>query len=119
MDVSYTPPSINHIVDEAYGLTVAAAETTANAMAICVFHVIYNPTIYTKLRKELLEAFPDPTAPLDYLSLEKLPYLTGVIKEGLRLSYGIIYPLLVLCRRVVPFITGSIYHHGQSYRGPS
>jgi cytochrome P450 len=86
-------PPVDHIVDEAYGLTVAAAETTGNAMAMCAFHVLYNPNIYAKLRKELLEAFPNPTAPLDFLSLEKLPYLTGVVKEGLRLSYGVIYPL--------------------------
>jgi len=89
---------VDHIVDEAYGLTVAAAETTGNALTICAFHVVYNPDIYAKLRKELVEAFPDPSAALDYLSLEKLPYLTGVIKEGLRLSYGVIYPL----PRVVP-----------------
>jgi len=97
-DANYQPPPVNHIVDEAYGLTVAASETAGNAMSICAFHVIYNPRIYAKLRNELVEAFPDPSAPLDYLSLEKLPYLTGVIKEGLRLSYGVIYPL----PRVVP-----------------
>jgi len=91
-------PRVDHIADEAYVLTAAAAETTGNAMAMCAFHVLYNPDIYANLRKELLEAFPNPTAPLDFLSLEKLPYLTGVVKEGLRLSYGVIYPL----PRVVP-----------------
>jgi len=106
VDAGYTPPPVDHIVDEAYGLTAAAAETTGNAMSMCAFHVLHNPHIYAKLRKELLEAFPDPAASLDYLSLEKLPYLTGVVKEGLRLSYGVIYPL----PRVVP-------KGGASYNG--
>jgi cytochrome P450 len=94
----YKPPSVKHMVDEAFGMLGAAAETAGNAMTMSAFHVVFNPEIYAKLRKELIEAFPDPTKPADYLTLEKLPYLTGVVKEGLRLSYGVIHPL----PRVVP-----------------
>jgi cytochrome P450 len=95
---AYKVPTVQHMVDEAFGMLGAAAETAGNAMTMCAFHIVFNPEIYAKLRKELVEAFPDPTKPPDYLTLEKLPYLTGVVKEGLRLSYGVIHPL----PRVVP-----------------
>ena len=32
---------------------------------------------------------PDPTAELELINLEKLPYLTACIQEGIRLSYGV------------------------------
>jgi len=50
---------------------------------------VTHPDIYQKLRKELLGAFPDPDQPIPFTELEKLPYLTGVVKEGLRLSFGV------------------------------
>jgi len=87
------PPSVDAMADEAFGFTSAASETAGNAMTICAFGVLKNKAIYRRLRKELLAAFPDPTQRLDYLTLEKLPYLSAVIKEGLRRSYGVIHPL--------------------------
>lgn len=41
------------------------------------------------LRAELEEAMPDASTQLDSNSLQKLPYLTACIQEGLRLVYGI------------------------------
>jgi cytochrome P450 len=58
-------------------------------MTMTSYHVISNQDIYRTLTAELDRAFPDPTARLDYATLEKLPYLTAVIKEGLRLSFGV------------------------------
>jgi len=98
VDAEQDVPTVKHMIDEAFGMVAAAAETAGNAMTICAFHVLFNPRIYARLRQELLEAFPDPTQPVDYLTLEKLPYLTAVVKEGLRLSYGVLHPL----PRVVP-----------------
>ena len=53
------------------------------------FHLISNPSILAKLRSELEAAIPDPTAQLGSLFLEKLPYLSACIQEGIRLSYGV------------------------------
>lgn len=78
-------PTVNELIDEAFSICTAAADTTGNAMSMAAFHVITNPTIYDTLKKELQEAFPDPDARLSSSELEKLPYLTGVIKEGQRL----------------------------------
>jgi cytochrome P450 len=65
-------------------MTTAAADTTGNAMTMAAFHIVTNPIIYGRLILELREAFPDPTAELSFTELEKLPYLTGIIKEGQR-----------------------------------
>ena len=59
-------------------------------MEMAAYHVVTNSDIYDKLKKELHEAFPDPNTTLDYNTLEKLPYLTGVVKEGQRLSFGVL-----------------------------
>jgi cytochrome P450 len=58
-------------------------------MAILTYNVVLNPSIYRSLTLELKTAFPShDNDHLDYATLEKLPYLTAVIKEALRLSYG-------------------------------
>lgn len=88
-DVSYHP-SIECLYGEALSFCTAAADTTGNAMEMAVYHVVTNPEIYDKLKKELCDAFPDPSMELDYTTLEKLPYLGSVVKEGQRLSYGVI-----------------------------
>jgi cytochrome P450 len=72
------------LVEEAFAMCVAAADTTGNAMSVATYHVLNNPGMYKTLSDELEAAFPEPRATLDYVTLEKLPYLTGVIKEGLR-----------------------------------
>lgn len=77
------------MAEEAFNMCVAAADTTGNAMTVATYHVIINPNIYERLTGELEEAFPDPDAAagktqLPYSALEKLPYLTAVIKEGQR-----------------------------------
>ncbi|KAK3044690.1 hypothetical protein LTS18_000614, partial [Coniosporium uncinatum] len=83
-------PSVFDLKDEVYSLLAAAADTTGNAMTTAAYHVLANKDVYAKVRKELKDAFPDPDAKLDFVTLERLPYLTGVIKEGLRLSFGVI-----------------------------
>lgn len=68
-------PSVDDLKDEAFSIVTAAADTTGNAMTIAAYNVISNETIYRKLETELREAFPDPSATLDFLILERLPYL--------------------------------------------
>jgi cytochrome P450 len=89
-DETSSPPSFERLYGEALSFCTAAADTTGNAMEMAAYHVVTNPDIYRELKKELRDAFPDPSVDLDYTTLEKLPYLTGVVKEGQRLSYGVI-----------------------------
>ena len=79
-----SPATVESLSGEALSFCTAAADTTGNAMEMAAYHVVTNPEIYAKLTKELREAFPDPSKDLDYLTLEKLPYLNGVVKEGQR-----------------------------------
>jgi cytochrome P450 len=77
-------PSVESLSGEALSICTAAAETAGNAMETAAYHVVTNQHIYDALKKELRDAFPDPNADLDFTTLEKLPYLTGVVKEGQR-----------------------------------
>ena len=52
------------------------------------FHLLTNPTIMLKLKAELETAIPNPRVSTPLPILEALPYLTAVIKEGLRLGLG-------------------------------
>src|SRR5438045_8384453 len=81
--------NIEDLTDEAFTILTAAADTTGNTMAIATFYVLSDANIYHTLTAELKSAFPNPKAKLDFTTLEKLPYLAAVIKEGLRLSYGV------------------------------
>jgi hypothetical protein len=71
----YPVPPLDELKDECYGVLAAAADTTGNAMTVAAYKVLCNPGIYKTLRKELLDAFPDPNARLEFTKLEKLPYL--------------------------------------------
>jgi unspecific monooxygenase len=75
------------LYDELLTLLVAGYETTTTAMAWMLYWVHSHPEIYNKLLEELdtLGDFPDPMA------ISRLPYLTAVCSETLR-----IYPLLTL-----------------------
>lgn len=63
--------------------------TTSWALTVTGFHITNKPEIFHKLRAELLQALPDLMAPLDFVKLEKLPYLSACIREGIRLAYGV------------------------------
>ncbi|CZS93103.1 uncharacterized protein RCO7_07846 [Rhynchosporium graminicola] len=82
-------PTVEEIKDEALAVLAAAADTTGNAMTVSAYNVVSNPEIYKRVCAELQAAFPNADDILDYAILEKLPYLTGIIKEGLRLSFGV------------------------------
>jgi len=88
-DLSEDEKSVKRMVQEAQVIVSAAILTSSWAAAVASFHIINTPDILRKLRAELVEAIPDPLTLLDWQNLEHLPYLTGCIKEGIRLSYGI------------------------------
>ncbi|KAF9039634.1 cytochrome P450 [Hymenopellis radicata] len=81
-------PSKKALIDEALVLLVAGTDTSSNAMSIGFFHLVSNPEAMKKLQAELQAAWPEKDTPFSYEMAEKLPYLTGVIKEALRLSLG-------------------------------
>jgi cytochrome P450 len=77
-DQGYMPPTPEQLKDEAYSILAAAADTTGNAMTVAAYQVVSDPVMYEKLTAELKTAFPDPNSKMDFLTLEKLPYLVSV-----------------------------------------
>ncbi|ORY65757.1 putative cytochrome P450 [Pseudomassariella vexata] len=71
---------------EGFSITVAGTETTAWVLTVITFYVLSQPEIQARLTEELKGVNPSD---LKWTSLEKIPYLTAVVLEGLRLAYGI------------------------------
>ncbi|KAF5243380.1 hypothetical protein FANTH_8202 [Fusarium anthophilum] len=67
----------------------AGTETTAAALTTLSFHLTENLDMLATLRKELETVMGDGDSPITVAKLEPLPYLTGVIQEGIRLSFGV------------------------------
>ena len=84
---------LQRLTDEGNVLLIAASETPAKVLALISYHLFADNTKLQRLRDEILsletkgrarEALPPLSA------LESLPYLTAVIREGLRLHGGIL-----------------------------
>ncbi|KAF2969426.1 hypothetical protein GQX73_g4121 [Xylaria multiplex] len=75
---------------EAASFVAAGTETTASALTTLTYFVLANPDILHTLREELKTVMPINSTELPPTStLENLPYLTGVIQEGIRLSFSV------------------------------
>lgn len=74
-DAGYIVPTPDQVKDESYAILNAASDTTGNAMTVAAYNTVINPSIYQHLTAELKSAFPDASQELDYVRLEKLPYL--------------------------------------------
>lgn len=76
--------------DEAQLIVAAGLVTTSRALTVGSYHMIANPGIVLKLRKELQAAGMVGTADtLEWHKLEALPYLNGCVHEAIRLAHGI------------------------------
>lgn len=71
--------TVDDMTDIALSIVVAAAAATSNTLGILSYNVIGNPDIYRRLRAELLEAYPDDTQEMKWITLEKLPYLVRIV----------------------------------------
>ncbi|KAI0178062.1 putative cytochrome P450 [Pestalotiopsis sp. NC0098] len=78
--------TIYRLSGEGFSLTGAGTETTANTLSVITFYLLTQPETRARLEKELEG---QDARNLDWQTLEQLPYLYGVMYEGLRLSYGL------------------------------
>ncbi|KAK4655496.1 hypothetical protein QC762_302900 [Podospora pseudocomata] len=86
------PPSertLKRMCDEATLLTGAGSETTGQTLTRMFFYLKHVPDALERFREELDVAIPSEQDIPSWSTLQQLPYLTAVIKEALRLSYGI------------------------------
>jgi cytochrome P450 len=65
---------------------ITGYETTTNAVAWCLFSLSQNLDMQSRLRAELLEAFPDDSVEPTVEALNALPYLEAIIRETLRFN---------------------------------
>jgi cytochrome P450 len=62
----------------------AAVSNLSQILAFISYEILENPDTEQKLRNELKPFFTDPDKIPKAKELEKLPFLTGCVKEGLR-----------------------------------
>ena len=92
-DLHPAEAELNRVSDEVRTITGAGLETVAQTLRFTVYYLYSNPTLLHLLRTELQdlssslnhETQSEPTL----AQLERLPYLTAVIMEGLRLNPGL------------------------------
>jgi cytochrome P450 len=80
--------TLSRLVAEGQSVVGAGIITTAHSLKVTSYHIIANPSILQTLKAELATAMPDPTIIPPLAQLEQLPYLSAVVKEGFRMSYG-------------------------------
>ncbi|KAI0485055.1 cytochrome P450 [Xylariaceae sp. FL0804] len=76
--------SPQRLEDEATLLVMAGTQSTQLSLALAHYHLLANPAVMAQLRAELASRPSDTLA-----ELEKLPYLSGVVQEAHRLSFGL------------------------------
>ncbi|OAQ96764.1 hypothetical protein LLEC1_00638 [Akanthomyces lecanii] len=80
--------TVDRLLDEGLVILFAGTETTSRTMAVTMFYLLSHPECLKKLRAELETLPPSQDYKHSLTALEGLPYLTGVIHEGLRLTFG-------------------------------
>lgn len=81
--------TMSRLRDETWAVVGAGTETTSRALTVAAYHLGRNPGVVRKLRAELCTLLPERDSTASWLELEKLPYLTAVVHESLRLAYGL------------------------------
>jgi cytochrome P450 len=83
--------SDQRLIDEGVLIATAGSETTAWAITITAYHLMNSPKALLRLRNELSAVdIPPGDVVAPWTALERLPYLTAVIKEGLRMAGGML-----------------------------
>ena len=77
-DVPPEEKTVDRLTEEGILFVVAGNETTGHALSVMTFHLLDNPELLRKLKKELIEAMPDPAILGTWQQLEKLPYLVDI-----------------------------------------
>lgn len=69
-------------------IVIAGSETTASTLAALTYHLLSDPSLFERLKNELVTAFPDFNQIPDARTLDNLPFLNAVIEEAIRLYPG-------------------------------
>ncbi|KAF2262689.1 cytochrome P450 [Lojkania enalia] len=85
-----SPPKSDMVADGCL-MIAAGTDTSSGVLGLVLWHVTQNPQIERKLVDELMAAMPNREEVLDSARLEEpdFEYLRAVVKEGLRLDFGV------------------------------
>lgn len=81
--------SLQRLVEEGQTVVGAGQITTTHFLRTTSYHILANRQILQKLKQELSSAIPNPDKYLSVQELEQLPFLSAVVLEGYRISYGV------------------------------
>ncbi|KAF8270910.1 cytochrome P450 [Lactarius quietus] len=82
----HSVPSVKQLQDEAELLFSSGSHTVGTVLMMGVYHLLRNPETKARLVDEIRSVWPVLDKPPSYEELEKLPFLTAVIKEMLRIA---------------------------------
>jgi len=88
-DVPPIEKSMLRMTEEAHSLISAGSYTTAHALQTITYFLLIDPSYLKRLQKELEVSILDPTIIPSTAELEKLPFLSAVVHEGLRMAKGV------------------------------
>jgi len=88
-DLSPEERNFARLVAEGQAVVAGGTITTANYLKVTSFHLLANPPVLQKLKAELATAMPNYGMLPRLAQLESLPYLSAVVLEGFRMSYGV------------------------------
>lgn len=74
------------LFSETRSIIMAGTETTATTLVCITSNLLSDPAKLQKLRAELDAAEKAKGNPLEYSDLRGLPYVTGIVNEGLRMA---------------------------------
>lgn len=101
---------------EIFETLLAGSDTTSAALRITLLYIMSHPRIYKKLQAEIDGAVRSGAAPqipgiIPDVEVRKLPYLSAVVREGLRIHP----PVTNLFSRVVPEGGDTVSVEGKEY----
>lgn len=97
-------------------LVLAGTESPAKSLNMVFYHLLANAQILSRLREELSTV----ARPASWTQLEQLPYLTAVIEEAHRLSFGVTARTARIARETLIYTpTAHSSNTGKSFRIPA
>ncbi|KAF2265020.1 cytochrome P450 [Lojkania enalia] len=90
--------SDDQLAEEVIMLLSAGNDSVSGVLIMGIYKILRYPEVHAKVNEELLSYIPNISEEITYEKVKKLPYLSAVVKEALRVSH----PLPGLTPRVVP-----------------
>lgn len=89
-DLAAEEKSLPRLVDEGQTMIAAGQETSSFFLKTTTYHILANPDIHTRLKAELKEHIQNASSIPPLATLEQLPYLSAIVREGHRFSHGVV-----------------------------